>query len=85
MQSVTSASVLGKVEGDFFFDYAIFTGAACEDVVRTLEAAYLAEPNDRISACFRSSCIERRTRRTKTSGRFFVLLLERPEVLTRRL
>src|SRR3954465_6312804 len=40
------AEILKQIEGDFFLDYAIFTGAIREYVARTLEEQYGRNEND---------------------------------------
>jgi hypothetical protein len=42
----TVEEVLGRIEGDYFYDYAAFTGTQREYVVRALEAQFKTEPND---------------------------------------
>ncbi|MPZ20369.1 MAG: hypothetical protein GEV06_21005 [Luteitalea sp.] len=44
--TATVEGVLAQLEGDYFYDYAAFTGSLREYVVRALEARYKSEPNE---------------------------------------
>jgi hypothetical protein len=45
-QTATLQDVLGRIEGNYFYDHATFTGTLREYVVRALESQYKSAPND---------------------------------------
>ena len=45
-QIVKPEEVLARIEGDYFCDYAVFSGTLREYIVRALEAQCKSEPNE---------------------------------------